>query len=110
MFFQILYVCLCICILRYNVKCISYCVSWFKKKKSFERHCCRLIQSSQTHSGNEIQFKRDITALCWNSLFLMEKNYRKMAEAFLLLDHDLIHPTSTLFGSLPARNAPLELS
>ena len=58
----------------------------------------------------EIQFKRDITAPCWNSLFLMEKNNSKMAEAFLLLDHDLIHPTSTLFGSLPEGNAPLELS
>ena len=80
---------------------------FFFFKKSFERHCCRLIQSSQTHSGNEIQFKRDITALCWNSLFLMEKNNRKMVEALLLLDHDLIHPTRTLSGSLPGGNAPL---
>ena len=86
------------------------CVFFFFFFKSFERHCCRLIQSSQTHSGNEIQFKRDITALCWNSLFLMEKNNHKMVEALLLLDHDLIHSTITLFGSLPGGNAPLELS
>lgn len=41
--------------------------------EKFERHCCRLIQSSWTHFGNDILLRRDIAASCWNSLFLMEK-------------------------------------